>query len=230
MQSVYDDRCDAGFGSLWIDPNMVWSRHSVFRTQCRKTEVFNMNNESMVICEGIEVPESALLVREHRNRYGSVPGLDDEELADPDELERQVMIEEFGPIWALPVQGSRCGIRPEIDEDGRVDWSAFGTIDFERYRGHFDKARYKAEKLRDELRDLVIRMATVKQRLPGKAKYMVLKYLRMGIIGLVHIVDADMVILARLYLRARKVRQEIWQLEEASEARMRGRLERFLVN
>ena len=36
-----------------------------------------------------DVPVSALLHEARRNRYGSVPGLDDEELADPEELERQ---------------------------------------------------------------------------------------------------------------------------------------------
>ncbi len=47
-----------------------------------------MDNETnMEVYGGIVVPASALLKREHGNRYGSVPGLDDSELADPDELE-----------------------------------------------------------------------------------------------------------------------------------------------
>ena len=71
-------------------------------------------------------------------------------------------------------------------------------------------------------------IALVKERLPGKAKYMVLKYLKMGVIELGQIINADMLALARLYLRARRLRDEIWQLEQASGARMRKRLERFL--
>jgi len=175
-----------------------------------------------------DMPASALLSVDRGNRYGSVPGLDDEELADPDELEREVMLEEWGPVLALPVNGNRSGIRPVIDESGVVDWGAFGTVDFERTMPEFDKARYKADKLREQLRDLTIRMALVKERLPGKAKYMVLKYLKMGVIELGQIINADMLALARLYLRARRLRDEIWQLEQACEGRMRRRLERFL--
>ncbi len=36
------------------------------------------------------------------SKYGSVPGLDDEELADPEELERMVEWELWGPVLALP--------------------------------------------------------------------------------------------------------------------------------
>ena len=108
------------------------------------------------------------------------------------------------------------------------DWGAFGTVDFERTMPEFDKARYKADRLREQLTDVAIRMGIVKERLPGKAKYMVLKYLKMGVIELGQIINADMLALARLYLRARRLRDEIWQLEQACEGRMRRRLERFL--
>ena len=189
-----------------------------------------MNEEtSFVVCEDVVVPESGLLRRECSNRYGSVQGLDDAELADPDELEREVMLEEWGPVLALPVKGSRSWIRPVVDEAGGVDWGAFGTVDFDRYRGGFDKVRYKADKLREELKDLTIRIGLVKERLPGKAKYMVLKYLKMSIIELEHISSFDMWCLARLYLRASRLRDEIWRLEQVSEGRMRRRMEGFLV-
>ena len=189
-----------------------------------------MNEEtSFVVCEDVVVPESALLRVEHGNRYGSVPGLDDAELADPDELEREVMLEEWGPVLALPVKGRSSWIQPAVDESGGIDWGAFGTVDFKRTMPEFDKVRYKADKLREELRDLTIRMGLVKERLPGKVKYTVLKYLEMGIIELGHIVNHDMWCLARLYLRARRLQDEIWRLEQASEARRRRRLERFLA-
>ena len=45
---------------------------------------------SFVVVDGVVVPESALLQRERGSRYGSVPELPDEELADPEELERQI--------------------------------------------------------------------------------------------------------------------------------------------
>jgi hypothetical protein len=182
--------------------------------------VFNMNNETNLIVEcGIEVPESALLRRERGNRYGSVRGLDESELADPAELERQVWQQEFGPLLALPVRASGSGIRPEIDENGHVDWGAFGSVDFDRYAGGFDKARYKADKLREQRKDVLILLGIVNDRIRTVAKYKVLKYLRMGIIELEHIVNPDMAALARLYLRAQRLRQEIYRLREASERR-----------
>jgi hypothetical protein len=174
-----------------------------------------------------DAPDSALLSVRRDNRYGSVPGLDDAELADPLELEREIMLEEWGPVLALPVKGGRNWIGPVVGESGGVDWGAFGTVDFERYSGGFDKARYKADKLREQLKDLLIMVSVVAERLPGKAKYMVLKYLKMGVIGLEHISNADMLALARLYLRVERLRDEITLLERASEAREMRRVERL---
>jgi hypothetical protein len=179
--------------------------------------------------EDDEVPVCEYLPQDSFNKYGSVPGLDDEELADPDELERQILMQEFGPILALPVKGRGSWIRPIIDEAGMVDFGAFGTVDFSRTMPEFDKVRYKADKLREQLKDLAIRMGLVEERLPGKAKYLVLKYLKMGIIEMEHIVSFDMLCLARLYLRARRLRDEIWWLEKVSETRRQRRLEKLLV-
>ena len=180
-------------------------------------EVTKMNEEESVIVDrGIVVPESPLLSREKAKKYGSVPGLDDEELADPAELERQVIREEFGPILRLPQRQKRWGLQPAIDESGDVDWGAFATVDFERTRPEFDKARYKAEKLREELRDALIILDIVKERLPGKAKYRVLKYLRMGVIDFEDIASDDMRDIARLYLRVRRLQREIGEATEAS--------------
>lgn len=178
--------------------------------------------------EGIMVVESALLKRQHRNKYGSVPGLDDSELADPDELERQVFRQEFGALLALPVKASKSGLRPDVDENGNIEWGAFGTVDFERHASSFDKARYKADKLREELKNVLILFGIVNERIQARAKYLVLKYLRMGIVELEDIVHSDMAALARLYLRARRMRQEIVELREASERRRQRQTEAFL--
>jgi hypothetical protein len=175
--------------------------------------------------EGVEVPESVLLRWDRGHRYGSVPGLDDSELAEPDELERQVFVQEFGPVLALPVRTSRGFRRPSVDEEGRLDWGAFGTVDFDRYTGGFDKARYKADQVREQLKDVLILLSIVNDRIASPAKYLVLKYLRMGIIGPEHIVNQDMAALSRLYLRIRRLRQEIDELREASERRHRRRAE-----
>ena len=187
-----------------------------------------MNKEtSFIVYDDIEVPVSALLKVEHGNRYGSVPGLDDSELAGPDELQRRVMAEEWGPVLALPVKGNRSGIRPGVDEAGGVDWGAFGTVDFERLCP-FDKLRFKADKLKEQLKDITIRIGLVKERLPGKAKYLVLKYLKMGMIELDDVANHDMWCFARLHLRARRLKDEIGRLQQVNEARRQRMLERFL--
>lgn len=167
------------------------------------------------------VPVSALLHEERRNRYGSVPGLDDDELADPAELERQVYLQEFGPVLALPWKGRTGGMRPSVAEDGSVEWGAFGTVDFDRMRPDFDRAQYKADKLRDELENVLIMLSIVKRRLPGRAKYQMLKHLRMGLIELEHIVNDDMHMLAKLYMRARRLQEQIATLTEVSREKLR---------
>ena len=65
----------------------------------------------------------------------------------------------------------------------------------------------------------------VNDRIRTPAKYLVLKYLQMGIIEVRHIVNQDLTALARLYLRAGRMRQEIDELREASERRHRRRAE-----
>ena len=173
----------------------------------------------MELDNGVVVPESSLLRLERGKAYGHVVGLDDDELADPAELERQVFFQDFGPILALPVARRHDGIRPTMDESGGVDWGAFGTVDFERLYGKLDKARYKADKLKEELRRVFIIFSIVKERLPGKAKYLVLKYLRMGVIDLDHIEDWDMWLLARRYLQIRAIRDDIFRLNQSGEQR-----------
>jgi len=177
-------------------------------------------------CEVEDVPVSALLSEDRKNRYGSVPGLDDEELASPEELERQVFLEEWGSILALPTRSRRGWIRPTI-EDGHVDWGAFATVDFARTMPEFDKVRYKADMLHEELRDVLIRLSVVKYRLT-KAHYQVLKYLRAGVISLEDISDVDLYHIARLYLRARRLQKESSELKDASWDRRRKELAEVL--
>ena len=123
------------------------------------------------------------VVPERPDRYGRVPGLDDEEMADPAELERWVRFQEWGPILMLPVKKRQRWIQPTVDESGHLDWGAFGTVDFERLYGKFDKARYKADKLREELDSQLIMLSMLMERVPGRAKFIVLKYLNMGVIA-----------------------------------------------
>ena len=179
-----------------------------------------------IVYEGVVMPEPVLLKCDRRPEYGTVPGLDVDELADPDELERQVMRQDFEPVLMLPDRSGRSSLGPNI-EDGRVDWGAFGTVDFDRSR-QFDKARYKAEKLREELSGLLRLMDVSKSHVPGKAKYLVLKHLRMGVIDIDHIENVDMLVLARQYLRARRLQKQISELEQSSWRQQRDQHEAWL--
>ena len=59
---------------------------------------------NLIVEDEVVVPQSPLLTGELADKYGSVPGIPDEELADPAELERQVYQEEMGLLLALPVR------------------------------------------------------------------------------------------------------------------------------
>ena len=181
-----------------------------------------MDEEMSVVHEGVVVPECVLVRRERPSRYGEVAGMDKKELADPEELERHVWRQEFKAVLDLPVEVRRSSIRPEVDESGCLDWGAFGTVDFERTQPAFDKARYKAEKLRERLKDVLIMLSIVKARVPGRGKYQVLRCLKMGVLQLEDVRNEDMRALARLWLRARRVRREIVELERKRWERRQG--------
>ncbi|MDI6451615.1 hypothetical protein [Anaerobaca lacustris] len=183
-----------------------------------------MKDNTTWIEDGIEVAESSVLTREKPDRYGTVPGLDIEELADPQELELQVFREQYGPILALPRPRGQDRFFPEIDPTDGTVCGAFGTIDFARISVPFDKARYKADKLREKLKDATIMLSIVMERVPNRAKYLVLKYLRMGFLDVDDIVSEDMRAIAKWYLRVRAIRQEIGELVEAGKQRERQKL------
>ena len=181
---------------------------------------------SFVVVDGVVVPESALRRAERCNLYGSVPGLDDEELATPEELERQVMLDEWGPVLALPVRGSK-GFRPDFADNGGVEFNAFATVDFARTMPEFDKVRYKADKLCEERDNVLMMFEMVSRRLP-KAKHKVLKYLRMGVIELEHMATEDMLALAKLYLRTMRLQREIRKLKDVSWGRIQKQVAEVL--
>ena len=116
-----------------------------------------------------------------------------------------------------------------MDEDGFAV-GAFATVDFDRYSLEFDKARYKADKVREQLRDILIMFNMVKARVPGKVKYTVLKDLRMGRIELDDISDMAMWHLGRLYLRAWRLQKEIVRLQEYSQRRRQRQAEAFFAS
>ena len=182
-----------------------------------------MNTESFIV-----VPESTVLRLEPKNKYGSLPDLDDEELANPEELERCVLRAEWEPVLSLPRPELKCLMRPSVDMDGDVDWGAFGTVDFDRRRPQRDRDRSKAVELGEKLKETLIILSIVKDRLPGMAKYRVLEYLRCGILELEHVENDDMRALAQLDRKARKLQREIGQLVQRSRERKQRELEAWL--
>ena len=184
---------------------------------------------SFIVYEGVEVADSPLLKLERKNKYGSVPGLDDEELADPAELERQILWEQWGPILLLPPPKNETRLRPELDEDGYVV-GAFASADFDRIKPAFDKAGYKTERLCDELETVFIMLEVLSDRIPGTGKYKVFQYLRKGFLELDDISDMEVWHLGRLYVRALKLQQEIARLREYSQRMRQKKAEAFFAS
>lgn len=146
--------------------------------------------------------------------YGGVEGLDDEELADEQELEKMAFIADWGPILRLPCEEPRSGIRPVIDESGHLDWGAFGTVDFERLYGRFNKAKYKADKLREQLKGILIMQEMILSRVASPQKYLILKHVRMGVLDLDDIEDWNMHAAACWFMRAIRIREQISELRQ----------------
>lgn len=146
---------------------------------------------------------------EQQNRYGSVPVLAAEELADPAELERLVAWQMWGPILTLrPSVGASLG----AFGNGRCcepDWEAVRPARRRQPGRAAAQPASKTDKGRDELAEVLRRLDLTMASVRTPAKYLVLKYLRMGIIDLDQIVDVDMRGAAELHLRARHLRAHI---------------------
>jgi hypothetical protein len=156
-----------------------------------------------------------LVVQVQRSKgYGNVADLEDEEPASLRELERQIFMAEWGPILALPVQSVRGGFQAAIDEFGHLDWGAFGTEDFERLHGPFDKARDKIDKLKVELRNAVIMLEMVAANVSGAVIDSLMAGLRSGTIDLEDIADWNEYFFAQRYLRVKRIRNQIQNLRD----------------
>jgi hypothetical protein len=173
-------------------------------------------NEFEDECEIDDVPVSPLFSEERRSRYGSVPGLDDEELADPCELEHQIMLQDWGPILAL---------RPTRDDfflhgqwENGVDASAFNTHDFVRKHGEFDRYRYALSHAHRELREATWMFEGLIDRVKSPHKYLVLEYLQRGIINSSHCVG-DMQGVAVWDARIKSVQDKIRRIKDARDRR-----------
>ena len=175
-----------------------------------------MDQQDFIMYDGIVVPAAALRRQQRQERYGSVAGLSDEELADPDELERVMYKEMWWPILRLPQQRWECPIRPNMDEDGRVDWGAFGTVDFDSYRPQYSKLRYKIDKLKERVKDLSCMLRIMSDRIPGKTKYKIMGLVRTGVLDIGKIENNEMYFLVEMYLYVWRLRKEIERLRAKS--------------
>ena len=136
--------------------------------------------------------------------------------------------QEFAPVLALPEKKARKSwIKPNVDEDGKVDWGAFGTVDFDRYRPQFEKMLYKADRLREEVANQCLMMETISARIKTWAKYKIIEYVTTGILDLGDIADFDMYCLAERYLRTKRLLREIAELEKRSREKRDAATEKF---
>ena len=171
-----------------------------------------------------DVPNLGNVTVERPDPYGSVPGLDKDELADPHELASMAFQEQWGPILSLPERYPRSTILPQRDESGKWDLGAFETADFDRIYP-FDSARYKADKIEDECRSLRVRFELAMERVPGSAKHEVLSLYRRDVLELDHITDENMRIAVTMDARIRRKREEIRPLRDYS--RQHGQHSRY---
>jgi hypothetical protein len=185
-----------------------------------------MNNNSKTY-QDIEAGEPVWVKPVREDKYGKIACLDDDELADPDELERQIVREEFEPILLLP-KPKKAKYNPAFKAGGDIDFNAFASVDFDRRKPEFDKARYKADKLREQLKDLVIIIDMLNSRIKSSSKYRVLKLVKKGIMDVDDIADFDLWQMAKYYLRALRLKKEIYRLKEASFSRRYKAYKRWL--
>jgi hypothetical protein len=160
--------------------------------------------------EESELPVSGAVRVQRRKGYGSVPDLDDEEPADIGELQRIVAWQMYAPLLALAGRKGRGG-RIRLDAGGEIDWDAIGPAGGRRRRPRPGVVRPvgQAEQLGAELAHVVGLIGLLHERVPGTAKYLVLKYVRMGILDVEHIESHDLRELAVLEARARRLQEQL---------------------
>lgn len=187
------------------------------------------HEEHFEIYDGVVVPASALRQEQRMEKYGTVPDLPEEELADPDELERVVCKQMWWPILSLPYKRSECVIRPNIGDDGQVDFGAFATVDFDAYRPKFDKSRYAEEKLKEQIKDKIITLRIIQERIPGRAKYEILKRVKSGQLDTGHIIDNEMYFFIELCMRVVRLRKQLGAMQERRRKRTMQQLKAWLA-
>jgi len=157
-----------------------------------------MKNEMIEDIDVDELPISGSIQVLRSTGYGTVPDLDNEEPADVHELQCMAAWQMYGPLLALPGRYGQTG-RVVLDSDGEIDWDRIGPA-----RGRRRRPQQRRTRELEHLRLLGL-IGLLSERIPGTAKYTVLKYVRMGILQLEHVTNADLRSVARLEARARQL-------------------------
>ena len=173
------------------------------------------------------LPVSAVRKSDQVNSYGSVLGLEDAELADPREIERLVMWQMWGPILALRSRKQRMPGEADAGCCLTPNWPAYGMVDCCGEVPAFVEAECKAADLRMELQRVLGELERGNSRLVGTAKYLVLKYVRMGMVKPEHVPEPEMRALVELYLKARRLQREVRRFGAMSLREEDERLARF---
>lgn len=174
-------------------------------------------------CEVDGVPVSPLLSLERKSKYGSVPDLDDEELADPDELERQVYIEMYGPVLQLPYDQKHGSIWLNGYKGGKFEWGTFGMVDFYQRKPEVDKPLTDVCELIEEHMTLTFLLHAERAKLPHRRRYKILRSLRRGKIELDQITNKDLRKVGELSLRVAELYRQIYYLGKAVRDQRRAR-------
>ena len=103
------------------------------------------NHLSQPVWHGLaDVPVSPTLRVAHDRGYGTVAELQDEELADPVELERLATWSLWGPV--LQLRGGHLPAHVEFGSCLSPDWEAIGMIDCSELLGRSAAARWLARR------------------------------------------------------------------------------------
>ena len=162
---------------------------------------------------GVLVPSPASLKIERKNKYGSVEGLDDSEVIDPMELERQVILNEFKSIFFIPLQRQNEGIRNVMWNSEDFLKSVLDPICIKKPQ--IEKSNL--DKLRDKLRFTSNMINNMYNTQPDRKKRITLKYLLMGWISPKDIIDRNLKTCAEWCLRSIQLQKEIKQLEQRKD-------------
>lgn len=135
--------------------------------------------------------------------------------ADMDELERWAVVRDFEPILSIPAKHTRYGFDEPVHE-ATPPWE----VSIQELIHPKLAPPTRLEQLEDELENTLIQFDMVKERLPGRAKYLVLKHLRMGLIGWDDITSDDMRALARLDRKARQLQRQISRVHNHRDSRV----------